>query len=148
MSYERESTQTNISSLGEELPARQHPLPWVLFGISAILLALVGGLLARRLSLETRRANEEIEKAAGLKAQIEQYQRMQAETDKKVSDAEAKAKEAQDASLESASKVKKVEAERDRLQKELEAAQKKLAAADAAAKKKPEPKKGKKKRRR
>ena len=129
-----ESTQTNISSLeneGEELPPRQHPLPWILFGIAAVLLALVGGLLARRLSLETRRANEAIEKNAGLQAQMAQLQKLQAEVDSKVGAAEAKAKEAQDASIEAAAKLKAAEAERDKLVKELDAAKK--AATVAAA---------------
>jgi uncharacterized protein YlxW (UPF0749 family) len=143
-----ENTQTNVSALEEEpedygddeAPARQHPLPWVLFGIAAVLLALVGGLLAKRLNTETRRANEEIEKSAGLKAQLQQAQQAAAEVDKRVADAEAKVKAAEDAAVASAEKQKKAEGERDKLQKELEAMAKKVA---AAAKEEPPPKKGK-----
>lgn len=133
-----ESTQTNVSALeedGDDLPrARQHPLPWALFGIAAILLALVGGLLAKRLGSETRRANEAIEKTAGLKAQLEQLTKQQSEVDKKIADAEAKTKAAEDAATAAAEKVKQVEGERDKLQKELEAAAKKGEVAPAKAK--------------
>jgi uncharacterized protein YlxW (UPF0749 family) len=143
-----ERTQTNVSALEEEqedygddeAPARQHPLPWVLFGIAAVLLALVGGLLAKRLNTETRRANEEIEKSAGLKAQLQQAQQAAAEVDKRVADAEAKAKAAEDAAVAAAAAQKKAETERDKLQKENEALAKK---AGTPVKEEPPPKKGK-----
>ena len=145
--------QTNVSSLREddeeeyqdddELPARQHPLPWVLFGVAAVLLALVGGLLAKRLNAETRRANEEIEKSVGLKAQLEAVNKQHADVDQRIADAEAKAKAAEDASIDAATKLKKVEAERDKLQKDLEAMAKKVEAGGAAAAKEPPAKKGK-----
>jgi DTW domain-containing protein YfiP len=141
-----ENTQTNVSALEDEesddgeAPARQHPLPWVLFGVAAMLLVVVGGLLARRLNTETRRANEEIEKSAQLKAQLEQLSKGQGDVDKRVADAEAKAKAAEDAATETATKLKAVEAERDKLQKELAAASK---GGDAAGTKEPTPKKGK-----
>jgi uncharacterized protein YlxW (UPF0749 family) len=137
-----ENTHTDISSYRLD-GSRQHPLPWILFGVSAIVLALVGGLLAKRVSLETRRANEEIERNAGLKAQIEQLQRMQAESDKRVADAEAKAKTAQDASIDAAANLKRSDAERDRLQKELDG--KKGAATDPKDKKTTKGKKSSKK---
>jgi uncharacterized protein YlxW (UPF0749 family) len=134
-----ENTHTDIRSLSSELPSRQHPLPWILFGVSAIVLALVGGLLAKRVSLETRRADEAIERSAGLKAQVDQLQKMQADADKKVADAEAKAKTAQDANIDAVSQLKRVEAERDKL---LEAQGKKVASAETKETKKD--KKGKK----
>lgn len=140
-----ESTQTNVSALEEDeevddLPrARQHPLPWILFGFAAILLALVGGLLAKRLGAETRRANEAIEKSAGFKAQLEQANKQQSEVDAKIAAAEAKAKAAEEATAAAAAKLKQVEAERDKLQKELEAAKK----AEVASAKEPAPAKGK-----
>ncbi len=124
-----ESTQTNVSALeedaGEEPRVRQHPLPWILFGFTVVVLALVGGLLAKRLSSEKQRANEAIEKSAGFKAQLEQLQKSQGEVDKKVADADAKVKEAEEAAAAATAKLKTVEGERDKLQKELEAAAKK-----------------------
>jgi hypothetical protein len=142
-----ESTQTNVSALDEDdddLPrARQHPLPWILFGFAAILLALVGGLLAKRLSNETRRANEAVEKNAGLKAQLEQINKEHSDVDKRVGDAEAKAKLAEDAAASAAAKLKQVEGERDKLQKDLEAMAKKAEKAEKAEAKEPVGKKGK-----
>lgn len=147
-----ERTQTNVSALEDEVadddyrPTRQHPLPWLLFGFAAVLLAIVGGLLAKRLNTETRRANEEIEKNAGLKAQLEQLNKNAGEVDRRVADAEAKTKAAEDASVDAAAKLKKAEAERDKLQKELEAMAKtaEANAKDAKAEKEPPGKKGKK----
>jgi hypothetical protein len=133
-----ESTQTNIRPLdeeeddaardddGDEPPrARQHPLPWILFGFATIVLALVGGLLAKRLSSEKERANQAIESAAGLKAQLEQLAKSQAEVDKRVADADAKVKAAEESAAAAVTKLAQVEGARDKLQKELEALAKK-----------------------
>lgn len=152
-----ESTQTNISALerveredpppddDDVLPARQHPLPWILFGVAAVMLALVGGLLARRLSLETRRANEAVEKNVGLTAQMDQLRKEQNSVDEKIAAADAKVKAAETAAADAAAKLKALEAERDKLQKDLEAAKKggAVATAEPAKKAEPPPKKGK-----
>jgi len=57
-----ESTETSLEALPEDdLPVevRHHPMPWVLFGVSLLLLAVVGVLLARRANTEIQRAEHE-----------------------------------------------------------------------------------------
>ncbi len=107
---EEERTHTEVSALHEIGGERPSPLPWVLFGVSVLLLALVGGLLAKRLSTEVKRANAESERSATLEAKLHVAESARDDADKRATAAEAARKDADEAAAELGERVKKLEA--------------------------------------
>jgi hypothetical protein len=111
---EEERTHTDVSSLAEVSAAsrapKQHPLPWVLFGVASLLLALIGGLLAKRLNQETKHANEEAQRSATLETQLRAAEAGRSDAEKKVAEAVAAKDDAEKAAAELGDRVKQLEA--------------------------------------
>jgi hypothetical protein len=140
-----ERTDTNVSSLSQSIdvgPPRQHPLPWMLFGVSCLALALIAGLLVRGKGMETKRANAEMQRAVMLETRLKQAESAKEDAEKRATAAEAEKTEAEKAVADLDEKVKKLEADKGT------AVAAKAEDPAAAAKKAPPPKAKKKKKHR
>jgi hypothetical protein len=118
---EPEPTNTNVSSLSDVQGTmdssvsgvpRQHPLPWVLFGVAALLLALIGGLLAKRLNMESKRVNAEVEHSEQLEVKLRAAEAAKVALEKRALDAESARADAEKGEAELSERVKKLEADK------------------------------------
>jgi hypothetical protein len=70
-------------------PPRQHPLPWMLFGVSCLALALIAGLLVRRIGVESKRANSEVQRAVMLENKLKAAESAKEDAERRAGTAEA-----------------------------------------------------------